>query len=258
MRGGAQSHLMRASDGNLYVVKFRNNPQHVRVLANEFLVTRLAEHAGLPAPPVEIVEVGTWLIEHTSDMRIQLAGASFPVASGLQVGSRYVLPPWEGQVLDWLPQSMLDRVRNLETFAGVLALDKWLCNADSRQAIFSRRSREKLYTASFIDHGYCFNAGEWTFPDSPLRGAYPWNEVYSRVRGWDAFEPWLTKIEQMPESAIIKAGEDLPPEWYESDWDALHELLENVMRRRGRVRELIHDFRNSSRQPFPNWKDVVM
>lgn len=24
MRGGAQSHLMRASDGNYYVVKFRN------------------------------------------------------------------------------------------------------------------------------------------------------------------------------------------------------------------------------------------
>ena len=37
MRGGAQSHLMLASDGHLYVVKFRNNPQHVRVLANELL-----------------------------------------------------------------------------------------------------------------------------------------------------------------------------------------------------------------------------
>jgi hypothetical protein len=34
MRGGAQSHLMLASDNNLYVVKFRNNPQHERVLAN--------------------------------------------------------------------------------------------------------------------------------------------------------------------------------------------------------------------------------
>ena len=29
------------------------------------------------------------------------------------------------------------------------------------------------YTATFIDQGYCFNAGEWTFPDSPLRGVYP-------------------------------------------------------------------------------------
>ena len=35
MRGGAQSHLMLGADENLYVVKFQNNPQHLRVLANE-------------------------------------------------------------------------------------------------------------------------------------------------------------------------------------------------------------------------------
>ena len=34
MRGGAQSHLMRCDDGNYYVVKFQNNPQHRRVLVN--------------------------------------------------------------------------------------------------------------------------------------------------------------------------------------------------------------------------------
>ena len=58
MRGGAQGHLMRCSDGHFYVVKFRNNPQHLRVLANEMLATRLAERAGLPVPVTEVVEVG--------------------------------------------------------------------------------------------------------------------------------------------------------------------------------------------------------
>jgi hypothetical protein len=37
MRGGAQSHLMRCDDGGYYVVKFQNNPQHLRILANEML-----------------------------------------------------------------------------------------------------------------------------------------------------------------------------------------------------------------------------
>ena len=37
LRGGAQSHLLRASDGACYVTKFQNNPQHIRVLANEML-----------------------------------------------------------------------------------------------------------------------------------------------------------------------------------------------------------------------------
>jgi hypothetical protein len=39
MRGGSQAHLLRADDGNLYIIKFQNNPQHVKVLANEFVLT---------------------------------------------------------------------------------------------------------------------------------------------------------------------------------------------------------------------------
>jgi glutathione synthase/RimK-type ligase-like ATP-grasp enzyme len=57
---------MRCSDGQYYVVKFRNNPQHLRVLVNEMLATRLAERAGLPVPITEVVEVEQWLITHTA------------------------------------------------------------------------------------------------------------------------------------------------------------------------------------------------
>ena len=46
MRGGAQSQLMLGADGNLWVVKFQNNPQHLRVLANELIATRIAEASG--------------------------------------------------------------------------------------------------------------------------------------------------------------------------------------------------------------------
>ncbi|MBI2956923.1 MAG: phosphatidylinositol kinase, partial [Acidobacteria bacterium] len=37
MRGGAQAHLLRCADAAYYVTKFQNNPQHVRILANELL-----------------------------------------------------------------------------------------------------------------------------------------------------------------------------------------------------------------------------
>jgi hypothetical protein len=76
MRGGAQAHLMRADDGRFYVVKFQNNPQHLRVLANELLATRLAESVGLPVPVTEIVEVREWLIANTPELRVDLAGLS--------------------------------------------------------------------------------------------------------------------------------------------------------------------------------------
>jgi len=254
MRGGSQSHLMRASDGNLYVVKFHNNPQGVRVLANELIVTRLAETAGLSVPACEIIEVNDWIIQNTPDLHMQLGSQRVPCKAGLAYGSRYALSPYEGQVLDWIPQSMLDRIRNIGEFAGMLALDKWVCNSDSRQAVFTRRSRERKYTAVFIDHGYCFSAAEWTFPDAPLRGAYPWNEVYAGVTGWESFEPWLSRIEQMSDAAIFGCGDVIPPEWYESNSDALEQLLSTLVKRRSRIRELIESFRDSSRRPFPNWQ----
>ena len=253
MRGGAQGHLMRASDGHFYVVKFQNNPQHMRVLANELLGTRLAEKVGLPVPATEVVEVEPWLIAHTPELSIQLAGQTIACAPGLQFGSRFVVDPLDGQVFDYLPDTSLPQVRNLETFAGMLAVDKWTCNANGRQAAFWRRTRERKYTVSFIDQGYCFNAGEWTFPDSPLRGVYLKNEVYAGVRGWESFEPWLSRLESLEAEALWGTAETVPPEWYGGEWEALEKLVETLVRRRGRVRELIEEFRRSSRQPFPNW-----
>src|SRR5215470_13174815 len=74
MRGGAQAHLMRARDGHFYVVKFQNNPQHLRVLANELLATRLGERLGLPVPVAEIVEVNRWVIENTPELHMDISG----------------------------------------------------------------------------------------------------------------------------------------------------------------------------------------
>src|ERR1700743_2276178 len=129
MRGGAQGHLMRCSDGHYYVVKFQNNPQHLRVRVNEMWATRLAERVGLPVPATEVVEVDDWLIEHTPELHVQLQHSTARCFPGLQFGSRYVVDPMAGQVLDYIPMEMLDRVRNLETFAGMLVVDKWTGNA---------------------------------------------------------------------------------------------------------------------------------
>ena len=255
MRGGAQGHLMRCSDGNFYVVKFRNNPQHLRVLANELMVTRLGESAGLPVAPGEVVEVSEWLVAHTPDLVMQLAGGSFPCQAGLQFGSRYVIDPRAGYVFDYLPATLLPQVRNLNAFAGMLALDKWTNNTNGRQAAFWRKPRERKFTVTFIDQGYCFNAGEWNFADAPLRGVFVNNDVYTGVTGWESFEPWLSRIEGLGADDIWEAASAVPPEFYGGDWDALAQLTEQLMRRKMRVRELILGFRYSMRHPFPQWKD---
>ena len=258
MRGGAQSQLMRCADGFYYVVKFQNNPQHRRVLVNDWVGTRLASMIGLPVPVPAIVDVHPWLVEHTPNLRIELCGQHAMFTPGLSFGSRYVVSPLEGQVYDYLPEAMITQVRNLGDFAGILALDKWTCNVDGRQAAFWKHSRERKFTASFIDQGYCFNAAEWSFPDGPLHGVFGRNDVYKSITGWESFEPWLGRIEAFPEASIWGLAQEIPPAWYDSAIEDLRRLLIRLIERRSRVRELIVDFKNSSRHPFPNWQETAV
>jgi hypothetical protein len=49
---------------------------------------------------------------------------------------------------------------------------------------------------------------------------------------------------------------EIPEEWYEGDRDGLHRLVDELHNRRHMIRRLISIFRESNRNPFPNWRDV--
>lgn len=260
MRGGAQSHLMRCDDGHYYVVKFQNNPQHRRVLVNELLGTKLAARLGLPTVPVEIVEVSEELIRLTPDLAVELPRARIPCRPGLQFGSRYPGDPRRLALHDFLPDEQLRAVDNLHEFAGMLVFDKWTCNTNGRQTVFFLESDGSAgqggehYKTRMIDQGFCFNAGEWNFPDAPLRGLYARNRVYEGITGMQSFRPWLERLEkQMTERVLDEISRAIPPEWYEDDYDAVLRLLEQLQGRRARVPDLILEAKRSNRQPFPNW-----
>ena len=255
MRGGAQSHLMRCDDGGYYIVKFQNNPQHLRVLVNEMLGTRLAAHMGLPVPRTEVVEVPSELIQLTADLVIQLGMGRIPCRAGRQFGSRYPGDPARLAVYDFLPDEQLREAENLCDFAGMLVFDKWTCNTNGRQAVFYVEPGRSRYQTMMIDQGFCFNAGEWNFPDAPLRGLYPRHRVYEGVTGMESFEPWLRRVEErLAKEQVGEIAGSIPPEWYDDDYERLEAMLDRLDRRRTRVRELILSARDSGRQPFPNWK----
>jgi hypothetical protein len=105
-----------------------------------------------------------------------------------------------------------------------------------------------------IDNGFCFNAAEWNFPDAPLRGLYARHRVYQGVRGMDSFEAWIARVERIEETTLEEICGQIPPDWYDCDADALEKMMEQLLRRRRLVRELIVLAWKSSAQPFPNWK----
>ena len=57
MRGGAQAHLIEAADGHCYVVKFLNNPQHRRILVNEWIASVFLRYLGISSgSTVDVVD----------------------------------------------------------------------------------------------------------------------------------------------------------------------------------------------------------
>src|SRR5579859_5245038 len=71
MRGGAQAHLLECDDGHFYVVKFRNNPQHRRILVNEWFAGVFLRYLQIAVPDTAIVETSAAFLEKNPEVCIQ-------------------------------------------------------------------------------------------------------------------------------------------------------------------------------------------
>jgi len=249
MRGSSQSQLILGSDGNLWVVKFQNNPEHIRILANEMIGTRIAHMLGLTVPSCAAIHISSSLIETNPTLSVHgLDGIQKKCNAGLHFGSRFVGGLMPGHVIDYIHEPFIRDILNLHEIPGMLAFDKWTCNSDTRQAVYCRSSSRRRYRAVFIDQGHCFNGGKWSFLDNPLSGLFPGSVGYAQLRGWKTFEPWLQRIEEFSSECLWSIVRDVPYEWYEGDYFELEQLMDNLIVRRSHVRSLIEQFRMSDRR----------
>jgi hypothetical protein len=265
MRGGAQAHLLEASDGHFYVVKFLGNPQHRRVLTNEMVAGTILGYLQISSPETALIEVTREFLQANPDVYFKLGSRHVEVNPGWHFASRYPGDPGMVSVYDFVPDSLLDQVNNISDFLGCMVFDKWVGNADGRQSIFLRAPLadwfperkvhpQKLgFLTLMIDHGFVFNGPHWEFVDAPAYGLYLRKLVYDGVTGWRSFEPWLTRVENFPDDVLDRAMRSIPPEWIVGEEGALEKLLELLMTRRTKVRRLIEDVRNSNVNPFSNW-----
>jgi hypothetical protein len=266
MRGGAQAHLLEASDGHAYVVKFINNPQHRRILVNEWIASVFLNYLGIATPAAAMVRMSAEFLAANPEVHLQLGTSRQSPDAGWHFGSRYPGDPARTVVYDFLPDAILDQIENLPDFLGVLAFDKWMGNADSRQSVFFRaRLKEWIpgseahglkmgFVAQMIDNGFVFNGPHWGFSESAIQGMYFRPSVYRHVRGLSNFEPWLARIVNFPEEIVDQAVKAIPPTWLEGDEEALDVLLARLLQRRARVPDLIEDSRQGRANPFPNWR----
>jgi hypothetical protein len=267
MRGGAQSHLLEADDGHWYVVKFRNNPQHRRILVNEWIASVFLDYLQIASPPVALIRLTPEFLAANPQVHLTQGARRVDVEPGWHFGSRYPGDPNRTAVYDFFPDSLLSSVANLADFRAILVFDKWTANSDARQCVFYRalvRSGSRggpephaRFVAWMIDHGFAFNGPYWDFPDSATQGLYPRRVVYDAVRSLDDFQPWLDQVVHFPEEIVDRAWKQIPPAWIEGEDHALEQMLERLLERRRRVPQLILASRETRIRPFANWAAPV-
>ncbi len=263
MRGGAQAHLFACSDQCHYVTKFTNNPQHRRILVNEWVSTILLRYLGVLTPQAQVVELTPEFLAKEPEVCLQLGSGKLPIPPGWHYGSQYPGNPSTEAVYDFLPDAMLEQVTNLEQFAGALVFDKWAANSDSRQAIFFRRRikawlvdseaapQEKGFIVQMVDHGYAFDGPHWEFIDTPMAGLYFRPLVYRRLDSPERLEPWLTRAAECPESVFDEIVRSTPLRWIEGEEADFERLVIKLYERRRKVADLIAASARAKPDVFP-------
>jgi len=268
MMGGSASALFKCSDNRYYVVKDQDSRSCDGLLSTRFLAGKLARWVGLPVPEVEIIQVDQWLIDHSPELSRITAKPWMPDRSaemnghvptirpkrsgGLQLGSRYLAETAQGRIFDYFPEKMLSKVRNLNTFAGILVFDLWTNKLGTRKAVFWRAGLETHYTVAFIDLEERLlptQFRDWDCAFDPTKvSLYAHKAVYQHITEWNDFEPFLSRVEAIDMATIEGLAAQVPKYWH-----GMHALLRRLQERKTTVRGLLLECLTANPEIFPNW-----
>lgn len=257
LRGGAQSHLLRCDDGKCYAVKMLGNPQGDRILVNEWVAGKILAKLGIPVPRVAVVAVTAEFLAANPELAFEYGHGRVEIAPGEHFGSEWIVADPDNQATyDFIPDNLLATVPNSRDFLGMLCADKWLCNVDGHQVVYTRV--DGRFPGWFIDHGYIFDGPHWDFNDFPLAGLDHRPGVYDQARGWADFEPWLSRIEKFRPAELRRIADSVPDAWLPGRHrESLMELIESLVTRRRMVRRLVQAAIDHRRTSFANWNPLT-
>ncbi|WP_396127384.1 HipA family kinase [Acidicapsa acidisoli] len=247
----SDAHLMLCTDNSLYVVRFQTSVQEPKLIS-AFVGSRLARILGLPVPEAVTVEVSDFLINNTPELS-HLKRSSSNRGTSLHPGAYYAGEADRKHLWDMLPDVYLRSLRNKDDFPRLLTLDKWCSHLGPPQAVFFRASRDTEYEVRFVNRSASFCRDELCFRDYPDNGVYGQKAVYSHVTGWDSLEPVLNRLVLISPDTLWRATRDLPFGWSVRYSSHLDSLVDTLLIRRSRVRELIAQSRECIPDLFPAW-----
>jgi hypothetical protein len=228
MRGGSQSRLVQCDDDGFYVCKFAGNPQGNRTLINELVSHRIMKYLGISTPNIRLLDLPP-STQQLDKVFFHVGNRRLPSQRGPHLGVACPVNPEEAVIFDFLPTKLFSNITNIDEFAAMFVLDKWLYNTDRRQVVYIRDRQVKgkaAFKAIFIDQGQTFGGQEWLFGDTPLLGlAFP-KSVYSLLDMTSLTKVTVERIEAIPAEILQSAAYGAPESWLSpADHGCLTRLL---------------------------------
>jgi hypothetical protein len=238
MRGESQAQLVEGDDGRFYVAKFLGNPQGNRTLVNEVLASQLLDALDVETPPLCRLSLAETpgFEEH---LYFAVEGKRVAILAGEHLGSLCPVDPNKVAIFDFLPARMFHRIANLQDFARMFVIDRWLNNLDHRQAIFLRDGGV-TFKACFIDHGRCFGGQDWQFSDVATLALPTLHQIFERLDMTALTREVIERIEAIDANSIAKLSDRVPREWMSAtDRESVVHLLGELDKRRSHLKFLV-------------------
>lgn len=237
--GGSQAQVFRLVDGRFAIVKFPENNQGERVLANEFLSCQLAEHLGLPVNRARMISI---------DERIlQAPRKANQINPAFSAGIRCGMIRFE-QTEACTPADILAHCGNAADLHAVALYEQLVARGDGRQLLMypagSAAPGGKLKFFAAYDYGFAFG-GQPNWTSASLAAmpapALPTNSPYTNAAYADGSEvsPGVELLRKLTSAEMHEVLMRLsPPRW----GVAVDEIVALVAAIDGRAKELVKQF----------------
>ena len=251
--GCTKPYYIYCDDGNIYVAKFKQNPEGSRILVNEYVCAKIAEVLELPLSFPTLINVTPEFVnDYGKEISEHLLNNVHP---GIHFGTRKVKKAYPITKTD-----MLIGAENIHVIPGIILFDHLVCNKDrdsnGGNLLFDQSKKEIVV----IDHTHTFDLGAiWTAADLKQRIGQPFSSlctsgyVYSKlvqfVKGNNPFCSVLEKMKCLNENVLGDIINNVPDEWEIdlSEKIALKAYLLDRLRRIGDVLPVLRPF-------YPFWK----
>ncbi|GEM_PF-3704301 len=171
--GGSDAQVFRLSDGRFVIVKFPENKQGEKVLANEFISCQLAESLSLPVNQSVLVSIDERLL--------QLPRQNGKVPNNFTAGIRCGMIRFENAEGSQ-PKDIFDHCTNSLQLHAIAVFEEFVCRQDGRQLLmYSPPGQSSKHFAAY-DYGFAFG-GQPEWSTATLTGlsaaSLPLNDPYT-------------------------------------------------------------------------------